>query len=333
MISKQKVKQLIDIISDNDSFVITTHHNPDGDALGSEIALSEYLRFLDKRVHIINNSDIPNNYQFLDTDKEIFVYDKKKHEHIVSVADVFIILDISDWARLGELETLIKNSPAHKICIDHHHVDYKFADIDIIYETASSTGELMFEFLKAVNFSFNKKSAIALYTCILTDTGSFRFSNTTAATHSVASELLKTGINTKQIFSLIYEHNSPAKMALMGEALSHLNYECDGKLAWFVLSKEMFAKHHASCWDTEGFPELPRTIDGVEISLMVTELNSNEVKISLRSKGKFVINTVAQTFGGGGHNFAAGAKINKSLPEALPLVLKEIKQMICDELI
>ena len=118
----------------------------------------------------------------------------------------------------------------------------------------------------------------------------------------------------------------------MAEALSHLKYECDGKLAWFVLTSEMFEKHQACRWDTEGFPELSRTIKGVEVSLMFTELSDNEIKISLRSKGKIIINTVAQMFGGGGHNFAAGARINKSLHDALPMVLKEVTKKVCDEL-
>ena len=118
----------------------------------------------------------------------------------------------------------------------------------------------------------------------------------------------------------------------MGEALYNFKYECDGKLAWFVLTKEMFKKHQASNWDTEGFPELPRTIEGVEVSLMFTELNSQKVKISLRSKGKIVINTIAQKFGGGGHSFAAGSVIEKSLEEVVPLILDEVKKVICDAL-
>ena len=331
MISKEEVSKLSKIITANNSFIITSHHNPDGDALGSEIAMAEYLKSLGKTVHIINNSETPGNYQFLDEDYEIIVYEKRKHQQLIDDVDVYLILDISDWGRLRELGEIIKDSSATKICIDHHHVDYKFADIDIIYEQASSTGELLFEFLQAVNFQFDQRTATALYTCILTDTGSFRFSNTTSKTHEVASILLKTGIKTKEIYSLIYEQNSRSKMALMGETLYNLKYECDGKLAWFILTKEMFEKHQASNWDTEGFPELPRTIEGVEVSLMFTELNSQKVKISLRSKGKIIINTIAQKSGGGGHSFAAGSVIEKSLEDVVPLILDEVKKVICDE--
>ena len=328
MISKTEIEKINNIILKNDSFVITTHHNPDGDGLGSEIAMAEYLRGLDKKVSIVNNSETPHNYNFLDPEKEIIVFDNEKHREIVASADVYLILDISDWERLREIGRIIQNSTAPKICIDHHHIEYQFADIDVIYEEASSTGELVFEFLTAVNFTFNSKAATALYTCILTDTGSFRFSNTSSNTHAVASKLLEIGVKTKEIYSLVYEQNSKSKMALMGESLINLQYECDGQLAWFVLTKEMFEKHHGSQWDTEGFPELPRTIEGVEVSLMFTELAENKIKVSLRSKGKIVINKIANKLGGGGHNFAAGALVNKNLDETIPDVLDEVKRAI-----
>jgi len=237
MISPKQVNQLTKYFSVHNIIVITTHHNPDGDALGSEIAMYQYLKFLGKTVHIINNSEIPKNYQFLNKDKEIQLFDSQLHRPLLDKADLFLFLDISDWGRLSEMDQLIKNSSAVKICVDHHHVNCQFANLDIIYEHASSTGELIFEFLKAVNFSFDKKTAIALYTCLLTDTGSFRFSNTTAATHRIASELLTMGINTKEIYGLVYEQNSRSKMALLGEALNHLNYECNGKIAWFVFNE------------------------------------------------------------------------------------------------
>jgi len=328
MITGHQVEKIQKVIDANRTFVITTHHNPDGDALGSEIAMAEYLKYLNKEVYIINNSIIPNNYQFLDPDNEIFVFRKEQHSEIISAADAFLILDISDWERLREIGEIIQNSTSPKICIDHHHIEYKFVDIEVINEAASSTGEILYDFLKAVKFPLTNRAVIALYTCILTDTGSFRFSNTTAKTHQVASELLKFGINAKEIYSFVYEQNSRSKMALMGEALTNLRYECDGKLAWFILSKEMFEKHHAAVWDTEGFPELPRTIDGVEVSLMFTEIESQKIKISLRSKGKVVINEVAQKFGGGGHNFAAGAVLMTTLEDAVSRVLEEVKKIV-----
>jgi phosphoesterase RecJ-like protein len=328
MISEKKLRMLNYLISKHQKFVLTTHINPDGDAIGSEIAMTEYLRHLGKEVFIVNNSSTPNNYKFLDGNEDIIVYDEQQHHQIVASADAYIIVDISDWERLRKIGQIIKTVPVPKICIDHHHINYKFADVDIIYEEASSTGELIYEFLTHVKYPIQGITADALYTCILTDTGSFRFSNTSARTHRVASHLLDIGVNAKEIYHLVYEQNSRSKMALMGEALRNLKYECSGRLAWFVLSQEMFELCQASHWDTEGFPEIPRTIDGVEVSLMFTELAMDKVKVSLRSKGQIVINHIAEKFGGGGHHYAAGALVNKNLTETIPMVLSEIKRLL-----
>ncbi|MDZ7330501.1 MAG: bifunctional oligoribonuclease/PAP phosphatase NrnA [candidate division KSB1 bacterium] len=327
MLSDAEVAKLNELISAHQKFVLTTHINPDGDAIGSEIAMTEYLRGSGKHAIIINNSATPNNYKFLDRHQEIIVYDEQ-HRHLITDADAFIIVDISDWERLRTIGQLIKNMSAPKICIDHHHINYRFADLDIIHEEASSTGEIVYDFLVAVNFPINGIIAEALYTCLLSDTGSFRFSNTTAKTHRVASHLLELGINVREIHHLVYEQNSRSKMALLGEALRNLHYECDGRLAWFVLSEQMFQSCQASHWDTEGFPEIPRTIEGVDVSLMFTELDKDKVKISLRSKGKVVIHQIAEKFGGGGHHYAAGALVNSSLNEIVPIVVSEIKQLL-----
>lgn len=328
MISKKETRTIQELIDQNQTFVLTTHVNPDGDAIGSEITMANYLKYLGKDVYIINNSPTPANYEFLDPNKEIIVYDEENHFDLLSSADIYLILDISDWERLRKIGEIIQHSGVPKICIDHHHITRKFADIDIIYEQASSTGELVYDFLEKVNFPINGHSATALYTCILTDTGSFRFSNTSEKTHKMAAELIKTGVNAKEVYSLVYEQNSRTKMALMGDALSSLNFECDGQLAWFTLTQEMFKKHNASHWDTEGFPEIPRTIVGVEVSLMFTELSDDKVKVSLRSKGKIVIGNIAEKLGGGGHNFAAGALVRKCLSETIPMVLDETKNLV-----
>ena len=328
MLSEKEIQMLEALISKHQKFVLTTHINPDGDAIGSEIAMAEYITHLGKQAYIINNSATPYNYKFLDSNEIIIVYDDELHRELIASADVYLIVDISDWERLRNIGQIIKSLNKPKICIDHHHINYKFADIDLIYEEASSTGELVYEFLTKVKYPIKGMTARALYTCILTDTGSFRFSNTTKKTHRIASKLIEAGVNGKEIYNLVYEQNSRSKMALMGEALCNLNYECGGRLAWFVLTKKMFESCQASHWDTEGFPEIPRTICGVEVSLMFTELDTNKVKVSLRSKGQIKINHIAEKFGGGGHHYAAGALVKKCLSDTIPMVLSELKHLL-----
>ncbi len=328
MIKPSQWEKILHIINNGEKFILTTHVNPDGDAIGSEVALAQFLINKNKQVWIINISETANNYKFLDPENKILTYKKQKHAEIISDVDGFFIVDISDWNRLGDLGKMIKQCSTPKICIDHHVTEKAFADIDIICKQASSTGELIHEFLTFINYDINLNIAKALYTCILTDTGSFRFSNTSAVTHQIASQLIKIGIDTKSIYQEVYENNTPNKIALMGRALSNINYEYEGKVAWFKISKQMFKDTNTQKWDTEGFSEIPRTINGVEVSLMFTELDEKKVKISLRSKGKIRINNVAMKFGGGGHYFAAGAVINKSFDEIIPLVLDELLKTV-----
>ena len=325
--------QILTAVDRHQNFIITTHINPDGDAIGSEIAISEFLKARGKRVHMINISATPENYRFLDESNEIIVYDSvaSEQKQLIAEADVFIFVDISDWHRLRELGQAIQAMSAPKICIDHHHCEGPFSDLDVIYEEASSTGELIYDFLIYASHEFTLKIAKALYTCILTDTGSFRFSNTTARTHYIASQLFTYGFDARTIYQEVYERNTQSKIILMGKALSHLKFDCNDKLAWFVISREMFQESGADKWDTEGFPEIPRTIDGVEVSLMFTEMEAGKTKVSLRSKGQIVINGVAKKLGGGGHDFAAGAVVEKPLDETIEIALKHTKEVVCDE--
>jgi len=328
MVTPSQWDKIIPLIDNAEKIILTTHFNPDGDAIGSEIALASYLHQRNKQVWIINTSPTIYNYKFLDPDNRIIVFNPEKHHHLIQDADLVLIVDISDWERLDKLGEQIRQSHAHTVCIDHHRVEKKFAEIDIICEQASSTGELIFEFLQYVKCDIRGEIASALYTCILTDTGSFRFSNTTALTHEIAAQLRQAGVNARAIYEKVYENNSRSKMALLGKVLNGLHYECNGKLAWFLLTQQMLKETNAEIWDTEGFTEMPRSIEGVEVSLMISELDDNKVKMSLRSKGNIVINDIAMKFGGGGHNFAAGAVLKMPIATVLPLILNEVKSVI-----
>ncbi|MBN1350073.1 bifunctional oligoribonuclease/PAP phosphatase NrnA [candidate division KSB1 bacterium] len=316
-----------EIIQNNQSFILTSHINPDGDALGSEIALAEYLRSIGKQATIVNNSPTARNYRFLDPGNEIVIFDKNTHNGILESADAFFILDISDWGRLREIGEIIQSLQKPKVCIDHHHCTNHFTEIDIIDQRASSTGEMMFDFLSFLGATFTKRISTALYTCVLTDTGSFRFSNTNSKAHIIAAKMLSNGVNPHHIYQEVYEKNSQSKMKLLGSILKNLRYECHGRLAWFNITQDMLVQAGANIWDTEGFPEIPRSIDGVEVSMMFTELEARKTKISLRSKGNTVVNTVAMKFGGGGHQFASGAVLDSPIKDANAMVLEEARQL------
>lgn len=328
MINKRALATIRQGIQQHKNFIITTHVNPDGDGLGSQVALARYLRSTaggSKTVHLLNSSPMPSNYAFLDPHGEIEVFSTHRHAAVVRDAQVIFILDISGWERLRELGKMVQFFPMRKICIDHHPCTKPFADIDVIYPEASSTGEIMYELLTGLGASIDQKIAEALYTAILTDTGGFRFSNTTAHAHEVIACLIQSGAVPPLLYQRVYESQSRERVRLFCKALDKLNFEEGGKLAWFVISQAMLRETGGQPRDTEGFPDYPRSIDGVEVSLMFLETETGRVKVSFRSKGRYVINGLANRFGGGGHPYAAGALMDGPLAQAITSVLEETK--------
>lgn len=317
MLTQEQLKFIDETISKYQQFIITTHVNPDGDGLGSEIALAQYLCQRNRTYRILNSSPAPDVYGFLDPNQEIEIYDADRHVEYVRNADAIFILDISDWGRLNELGNFVKSSRLLKICIDHHPVQKAYADFDVIYPQASSTGELIYELLVGLGARLSQRICEAIYTAILTDTGGFRYSNTTPDVHRIAAELLAHDIDPQQIYREIYENQSPARVRLMAEVLATLRYAFDGQLAYMYISQEMLAKAEATLKDTDGLSDYPRTIRGVEVALLFVELEDGRVKISFRSKGNVVINELARALGGGGHAFASGATVEGRLEDVM----------------
>jgi phosphoesterase RecJ-like protein len=327
MIPAAALQKIQALITKGRRFVLTTHVNPDGDSIGCEIALAQYLQQLGKSVSIFNHSVTPENYEFLDPLGDIQLFETDQHAEVVRQSDAIFILDISDWQRLRELGKLLQEMSIPKICLDHHPRNQPFADLDVIHPQASSTGELIYELLTSLHAKIEGRMAQALYTAVMTDTGSFRFSNTTPGAHQVAAALLAAGVEPNLIYQNVYESQPPNRMKLLAHILSHLNYEARGRLVWFVVTQEVMQSTGTQPRDTEGFADFPRTIAGVEISLMFMATKDGKVKISFRSKGRYVINGLANRFGGGGHAYAAGALVDGTLQEIVPRVLEEVKEL------
>jgi len=309
-------------------FVITTHVNPDGDGLGCEAALAAYLTDAGKDVYIFNSGPLPSNYDYLDPDRKMMIYASEAHRELVLTADYVIVVDISDWERLRNLGRDMREVNIPIICIDHHPPHGKFGDISLIDTKASSTGEIVFDLLTFCGGSLSKFIAEALYTSIVTDTGGFRFSNTTARTFSVASKLIELGADSHDIYRRIYERQSYAKKKLLAYVINNLKFEQSGRVAWFCIPKDLISRLGAKPNDTEGFADFPRAIDGVEVAAMFNELDGERVKVSLRSKGNYVVNGVARKLGGGGHPFAAGILLEGGLQSQIKRVLQELSKLV-----
>jgi len=319
---------LAQFLDDKKNILITTHRNPDGDAIGSQVAFAHYLQQLGKNVHLINCDQMPKFLRFLDPEQDIRVFDAKEHDSLFRTLDAAVIVDISDWKRLLEVGTYIKKYSLPVACIDHHIPTDVMGEVQISDQTASSTGEILYDYFTYANVEMTEPIVNAIYTSILTDTGSFRFSNTTPKAHRITADLLQKGAEFRKIYEHIYENYSKNRMKLKGHLLASMNFECSDRIAWFVLSQELLQKTGAELWETDGFSELPRTIEGVEISIMFMETPEGLTKVSFRSKGRIPINGLATSFNGGGHKFASGALVHKPLAEAIPLVMEKAKSLM-----
>jgi phosphoesterase RecJ-like protein len=297
--------------------------NPDGDGLGTEVALALYLQKQGKQAVILNYSATPENYLFLTNLYPIAQFDSSQHAQIIENAEAIIVLDTNHPDRLGAMNSVIISSTAVKACIDHHLEPGVFADLYILDESATATGEILYRLMNYLSSrSIDSKAAIALYTAIMTDTGSFRYPKTDSETHKIIAQLIQMGADPAAIYEHVYEHSSINRIHLLGLALANMQITHNGKIAYIVLPNEMLNSTHSNEIDSDTFVPFTLTIDGVQIGLLFSEMEG-VIKVSFRSKGDIWINELAKEFGGNGHKNAAGARIpNAQLEEIVSQVLE-----------
>jgi len=291
------------------TFLLTTHVNPDGDAVGSEIALASWLRARGKDVRIVNASPLPPFYRWLDPEGRIALYDARRDDPVIASRDVIVVLDANHPGRLHAMEDAVLKSPALRICIDHHLDPDPFTAHALIDESATSTGEILFRLLYGdPPARIDPVAAAALYCAIMTDTGSFRYPRTGPDTHRIAARLIEAGADPVAIYTAVYEQWSPARMRLLGEVLAGMATAYDGRLAHITVTQAMFARTATTVEDTENFTMYPMSVGGVAIGILFLEI-AGGVKISFRSRGAVPVNALAAEFGGNGHMNAAGARV------------------------
>jgi len=326
------IEILRELIDRHQHFLITTHVNPDGDAIGSELALHHGLHQLGKDAVIVNHNSTPDNYQWMDPGNRILHFMPERHRDYILNAEVIFILDANQPDRLRSLEPFIRQSKAIKVVIDHHLDPHPFGDHYLIDDEATSTGEILYKLLIQVdNVTIDRDIAVALYTAIMTDTGSFRFPRTDSETHKITSHLLDCGVDPAQIYVSVYENWTCGRMRLLGEALDSMKIAHDGKVAYIICTQEMFKNTGTTEVETDNFTVYPMSIQGVMIGILFNEL-SNGIKISFRSKGNIPINELAKEFGGNGHLNAAGARLfDKQLDDIIPAVIERTRKYVVSE--
>jgi phosphoesterase RecJ-like protein len=314
---------ILSLLLRHERFVITTHVRPDGDAIGSQVALGRFLRKLDKEVALLNSDPPPDNLGWLPGIEQVETFEgAPDHLKQIAGADVLIVVDTNALHRVGKLADPVKNSGALKVLIDHHTEPEDWFDVTYARDTASSTGELIYEIIAAHDpDAVDEPIATALYAAILTDTGSFRYSSVTPAVHRIAAELMDRGnLLPEVIYTHLYDTKSLQGLRLLSRSLDTLQLRYDGVVGYMVVSRRMMKETDASSDDTEGFVSYVHSIDGVRVALLFTETVSG-TKISFRSKGDMHVNAWAQAFGGGGHRNASGAYVREPLEDVIEQVL------------
>ncbi len=317
------ITNIINEIKSKNNFIITTHVNPDGDAIGSELALARYLQSLGKNATIINHSPTPDYLMFmLNSNDNILLFNPEQHSSLIKNSDVIFTLDISQLSRTKSLESFIRKSNAEKIIIDHHPTPEDYAEVSLVETTSSSTGELVYHLLKQAEAEFTLDVALPLYVAIMTDTGSFKYERTTAELHRIIAELLDAGVVPIKVHQAIYDQGSANRIQLLGRAFNSLVIAGDGKLAYMKISLKDLEETNSKEEDVEGFVSYTLSVKGVEVGLFFFELK-NGFKISFRSATTVPVNKLAGEFNGGGHFFAAGTRLeNKDMEETLPKVIE-----------
>jgi phosphoesterase RecJ-like protein len=312
----QPLESVARILQQYNSFVLTTHVNPDGDGLGSEVALAEWLAARGKQVHILNHSATPDFYLWLDPHGRITKFNPERDAAALENADVIIVMDANHTDRLRSMEPHVLTSPAIKICIDHHLEPQPFAQHYVIDADATSTGELIYRLLTLLDGGrFSPLIASALYCAVMTDTGSFRFPRVDPDTFRQCAHLIECGADPVAIYHQVYEQWSAGRVQLLGDALASLKTEYGGKLAHITITQQNLAQTETTEVDTDNFTIYPMNVAGVVAGILFLELPDG-VKMSFRSKGDIPINELAKEFGGNGHKNAAGARLhNVSLEE------------------
>ncbi len=318
------LKTVIDTIRKYDKFLITAHVNLEADALGSQLAFYELIKGLGKKPICVDNDKMPPHYKFLPGIGNIRQTLKKREDFQVAV-----VLDCPTINRTGKVKNLLKKAKII-VNIDHHISNSKFGDVNWVDSSASSAGEMVYTLYKKIGIEISKKVALYIYIAILTDTGSFNYSNTSSVTHEIVSDLLGYGLQPQAISGFIYENKKISDIKLLGKVISTLKTDKTSRIAYIVCTKDMFEKTGSTASATENFINFAKSIKGIDVAIFIKEdlTSSDEFNISLRSKGDIDVNKMASFFGGGGHKNAAGCVIRGTLAEVKRKILAKAKEAL-----
>ena len=309
-------------LKNNERFLMATHVNPDGDAIGSLGALALVLEGMGKQVVAYCQDEVPEFLRFLPYADRIV-----REISGLDRFEVAVVLDCGAFDRIGSAVEVLQHV-GKIIHIDHHSSSGDFGQLNLVRPECSSTAEILYEIFQAIPVSLTPEVAENIYTAILTDTGSFRFANTTARTLAIAAEMVSLGVVPEKVAGEIYDSMSPERIELLARSLDTLTLRSNGRVAAMHVSRRMLEETGTSFIDTDGFVNYPRAISSAEIAIFFREMDADEVNVSLRSRGGLDVAEFARIHGGGGHHNAAAFRLEGSLSEVVEKVLTEAGEFI-----
>ncbi|UCF40883.1 MAG: bifunctional oligoribonuclease/PAP phosphatase NrnA [Gemmatimonadota bacterium] len=318
---RRAAKQVLKLLEPGMRVALMTHVNADGDGAGSEVALWHLLTQRDIRAAITNPTPFPERFAFL-LGKAAGADKSSSGVKYLERADAIVVLDIADLDRLGHLARVVERVNVPVACIDHHVSNGTLPPGPRLVDAAAcATGELIYDLARAARWELTPHVARALYVAVLTDTGGFRFSNTSPRTLHVAAHLLERGLDAEQIYREVYASEPEGKIRLLGEVLETLVVEPQHQLAWMTVPPGAMERHAVDASDLDGIVEFARAVRGVQLAILFRELANGRIKASFRSVGHVDVARMAESFGGGGHRKAAGASLEGTLAEVQAIVL------------
>jgi phosphoesterase RecJ-like protein len=321
------LQQAVTFIRERDDFLIVSHVQPDGDAISSTVAAGWILEKLGKKFTMLNEGPVPSRLDFLWKSSEILsagdVHQDRQYRNVICV-------DCADYARVGTANQWFAPD-AELLNIDHHPTNDGYGRVNLMKFHAAATTEILFELLDKMEIGLDAEIATAIYTGLLTDTGGFRYSNTSPRVMAMASRLLEAGVNGPELAELLLERMTLGQLRITQRGLSRISFSPDQQISWVWVNSEDLKETGATNEDLEGLVNYPRNIEGIEVGLLFKQNGQESVKVSLRSTGRVNVAAVAQHFGGGGHVRAAGCRLTDPLPEVISKVIAVVQKALDSE--
>jgi phosphoesterase RecJ-like protein len=317
--SYQRLRELVDT---HERFLVISHMRPDGDAYGSTLGLGLALRGLGKDVITVNSDGLAPLFRFLPGSGTLLATPEKPPES----DRVVIALDCADRKRLGAVFDAWNRTP--DVNIDHHVSNPGYAALNVVEPTLPATAQVLFEIIEALGWPLTADVASNLYVGLMTDTGSFRYRQTTARSFAVATRLVEAGADPVALAQSCYQSYQPARLLLLREVLNSLHFAHDGRVGWFYITPETYARSGATPDETEGLLEYLQAVEAIEAAFVLEEMPDGLTRASLRSRGTVDVNRICAEFGGGGHRLAAGLRTKLSIPELEPRLLDLIGKQL-----